>query len=889
MHRQTFAPSRAFQVNAQGYSLSMPDLLSMQGTSLAFEICRRRPVHTLQGGNIDFCCHLPEKPRMPVAPPGHRTDRPQSSAPWPAVGAVMEAQVTSVEGDRCFVRLPGGHEGRLDREHSLAYQTGRPLSELPAYAEGQAIKVFIRQHRRDKAQSVFFLHERWAHDNPWSNISEFLGAGDRVTGRVVGTVPGLHGDAHIVQLDAAAPVCDADAQPYEWADGQRQGLVLQPDIEIAVWAEDMPAADGSTEAVYVGGQIGGASRQRFKLEPGDPVAALMLDVNQHPPNRPTASILALLHHQDVAQAKVVHPYALAPTGKAGGMSRAVHRLQLEQRHDAWAEALQGQRILILDDSPHARETMATVLRNYGARVTLLVPPNEQAAWVHQDLVACLAQQLHQAFDLLLLDDGLPAGHDGERALREVLSPAGTNTVASASALAATGDGLRRMVLMSANTEATEWPQARLQALGVWGAVRRPLAVAAICDLLVPEAAARWEWAPPGTAVFDAAGLPSHPAQDLRRLMRMARHEMQQDYAALLSVSASGELGWVTASGKPPFHARDLSDIAKGTRMRELIDGVHSELVLQHGTQPVGLIRPTAAHVGRWFAVRSPGQTRPSFLVGVGSDKGHDCSAAWPLFCYATQAKLESMQWHGAVERHAAALAAGWMAQGHAHETYTALEALQNFAQQLQDALRRGRAAGGFVPVVSLEAIAEGVTWETDGLLGTAHRLLRRQRSRSQPLHLPTWAEQLQASLRRQCIEANVTLHLQVPPDVTLAVPEMVLSIAVANLVLNSAKHHYRQENRWVQVQLWLRQADGALVCDVRDNGPGLSQDVLGSLFEPGQSYAHDPHKRHGIGLWLSRTLLGQEGGSLTMLANQRCLGCTFRIVLPTLTETLADV
>ena len=174
------------------------------------------------------------------------------------------------------------------------------------------------------------------------------------------------------------------------------------------------------------------------------------------------------------------------------------------------------------------------------------------------------------------------------------------------------------------------------------------------------------------------------------------------------------------------------------------------------------------------------------------------------------------------------------------------------------------------------------------MLGTAHRLLRRQRSRSQPLHLPTWAEQLRASLRRQCIEANVTLYLQVPPDVTLAVPEMVLSIAVANLVLNSAKHHYRQENRWVQVQMWLRRADGALVCDVRDNGPGLSQDVLESLFEPGQSYAHDSEKRHGIGLWLSRTLLGQEGGSLTLLANQRCLGCTFRIVLPTLTETLAD-
>ena len=166
-------------------------------------------------------------------------------------------------------------------------------------------------------------------------------------------------------------------------------------------------------------------------------------------------------------------------------------------------------------------------------------------------------------------------------------------------------------------------------------------------------------------------------------MRMARHELQQDYAVLLSVSASGELGWVAASGKPPFHARDLRELTGGTPLRELVLGLNSNLVARHGTSALSLIRPTAPHVGRWFAVRSPGQPRPSFLVGVGSDNGHDCSAAWPLFCYATQAKLESMQWHGALERHAAALAAGWMAQGHAHETYTALEALQNFSQQLR--------------------------------------------------------------------------------------------------------------------------------------------------------------------------------------------------------------
>ena len=384
-------------------------------------------------------------------------------------------------------------------------------------------------------------------------------------------------------------------------------------------------------------------------------------------------------------------------------------------------------------------------------------------------------------------------------------------------------------------------------------------------------------------MFDAAGLPTHPAQDLRLLMRLARQQMQQDYAVLLSVSASGDLGWVAADGKPPFHARDLDKLAHSTRLRELIRGLRTELLLHPGTEGTGLSRPTHAHVAHWAGVGGA-RGKPTYLVGVGSDQGVDCAAAWPMFRLATQAKLESLQWHGALHRHASALAAGWMAQGHAHETYTSLEALQIYAQQLDDAMRRGRAAGGHVPVANLAAIAEGVTWETDSLLATAHRLLRRQRNRSQPVHLPGWVEQLQAAMRRQCAEADVALHWATPPDLTLALPEMVLSIAVSNLVFNATKHHYRQDNRWVAVQLWQRPSDGALVCEVRDNGPGLSKDVLAHLFEPGQSHAHDPAKRHGIGLWLSRTLLAQEGGSLTLYSQQRCLGSCFRLVVPVLTE-----
>jgi sensor histidine kinase regulating citrate/malate metabolism len=71
-----------------------------------------------------------------------------------------------------------------------------------------------------------------------------------------------------------------------------------------------------------------------------------------------------------------------------------------------------------------------------------------------------------------------------------------------------------------------------------------------------------------------------------------------------------------------------------------------------------------------------------------------------------------------------------------------------------------------------------------------------------------------------------------------------------------------------------------LILDIRDNGPGLDQATLEHLWQPGFSSAAQKERRHGIGLWLSRQLVEEAGGSLGLQDHWRGQGTWFRLRLP---------
>ena len=63
------------------------------------------------------------------------------------------------------------------------------------------------------------------------------------------------------------------------------------------------------------------------------------------------------------------------------------------------------------------------------------------------------------------------------------------------------------------------------------------------------------------------------------------------------------------------------------------------------------------------------------------------------------------------------------------------------------------------------------------------------------------------------------------------------------------------------------EGQGSLVIDVKDTGPGISQENQKKLFKPFQqadSTIYNKYGGTGLGLWISRTIITQMGGDIQL-------------------------
>jgi PAS domain S-box-containing protein len=101
---------------------------------------------------------------------------------------------------------------------------------------------------------------------------------------------------------------------------------------------------------------------------------------------------------------------------------------------------------------------------------------------------------------------------------------------------------------------------------------------------------------------------------------------------------------------------------------------------------------------------------------------------------------------------------------------------------------------------------------------------------------------------------------------------------VANLLANAVRH--TPEDSSIRVEL--RRHDDSAVLAVEDDGPGIPEESLPTLFEPfvqGPDSANHPQPGTGIGLTLVREFAALHGGS-ARAANRPAGGARFEVVLP---------
>jgi C4-dicarboxylate-specific signal transduction histidine kinase len=107
-----------------------------------------------------------------------------------------------------------------------------------------------------------------------------------------------------------------------------------------------------------------------------------------------------------------------------------------------------------------------------------------------------------------------------------------------------------------------------------------------------------------------------------------------------------------------------------------------------------------------------------------------------------------------------------------------------------------------------------------------------------------------------------------------------------NLVLNAAQAIPEGDAQHQRIEVRVRPSGDRALVEVADTGPGVPEAVAGRLFEPFFT-TRSAFGGTGLGLWLSRSIVEEEGGTLTW-RNRPEGGAVFTVSLPLYRPALAE-
>lgn len=216
---------------------------------------------------------------------------------------------------------------------------------------------------------------------------------------------------------------------------------------------------------------------------------------------------------------------------------------------------------------------------------------------------------------------------------------------------------------------------------------------------------------------------------------------------------------------------------------------------------------------------------------------------------------------------------GQMAAGISHELNQPLAALQTFADNARALLERGRLAEAGE---NLATIGE--------LVGRAGRIVRQLKAFARkeaatpaPVAVASAIEHALTILepRRRELGARIVVA-DLAPGLAVVAEAGRLEQVLLNLLRNGLDA--MRDFPAPRLDVAARRADGRVVIDVRDHGPGLGDEALGHLFEA--FYTTKPvGEGLGLGLAISRTIVESYGGTLGA-HNAPDGGAVFVIELP---------
>ena len=219
---------------------------------------------------------------------------------------------------------------------------------------------------------------------------------------------------------------------------------------------------------------------------------------------------------------------------------------------------------------------------------------------------------------------------------------------------------------------------------------------------------------------------------------------------------------------------------------------------------------------------------------------------------------------------------GAMTGGLAHEIRNPLSTVGLNAALLREMIEDA----GMEPDLKHRALKrlDALGRETDRLRDILEDFLQyagRMNLSATPVDMVELLQELDDFFHPQCDQAKVRCDLSIPSEpVTVSADASLLKQALLNLMLNAVQVLEGKEG--ANLQLTLTTQDGFVKIQVRDNGPGIEQERLETIFRP---YWSSRAGGTGLGLPVTRRIVEAHHGEISVQSTPG-EGTCFEIVLP---------
>ncbi len=223
----------------------------------------------------------------------------------------------------------------------------------------------------------------------------------------------------------------------------------------------------------------------------------------------------------------------------------------------------------------------------------------------------------------------------------------------------------------------------------------------------------------------------------------------------------------------------------------------------------------------------------------------------------TEARLQVVQQELVQANRLAIL--GQVAAGVAHEINQPVATIRAYADNARVFLERKQVNPAEENLEAIAALTERIGTITEELKAFA----RKGRTAPEPVDLRGVIEGATVLLKSRFAGQLSALDIRLPPPGLFVMGNRIrLEQILINLFQNALEALEGREN--AKVQIAVSEAEDGITVSVADNGPGISPEILGSLFTP---FNTSKEKGLGLGLVISKDIVADYGGRIEVTSS----------------------